>query len=385
MINITDKIKCNGCSACANACPKRCISMVADREGFLYPQIDAALCIDCDRCERVCPITARSANDTRTERKAYAAINNNADIRKASSSGGVFTVIAEYVIAHGGVVFGASFDSGFQVQHTYTETVDGLAAFRGSKYVQSRIGDTYKQAKSFLDSGRLVLFSGTPCQIGGLKGFLQKEYDNLICQDIICHGAPSPLAWQKYLDERTKKARSPVKSVSFRDKQFGWKSYRLHMVFENGKEYVCPPSLDPYMRAFLSDFTLRKSCFACMFKGESRCADITLADFWGISSVLPQMDDDTGTSLVLTHTPKGAQLLSNISDKIMLKQADTDAALKYNPSAHRSAKLPADYDSFQSDLQSKSFSQTVEKHCKIPVIRKFKLKLYHFLKTKGLI
>lgn len=385
MINITDKINCNGCSACANACPKRCISMVADREGFLYPQIDAALCIDCDRCERVCPITARSANDTRTERKAYAAINNNSDIRKASSSGGVFTVIAEYVIALGGVVFGASFDSGFQVQHTYTDTVDGLAAFRGSKYVQSRIGDTYKQAKSFLDSGRLVLFSGTPCQIGGLKGFLQKEYDNLICQDIICHGVPSPLAWQKYLDEHKKRRNTQPQEISFRDKKLGWQSFSMRIDFKNGETYSCVASDDAFMKSFLQDYCLRPSCHHCSFKTDVRQADITLADFWGIDQILPEMNDDRGISLILIHSEKGKRLLESIKKTIDLTEVDWTEATALNPAMHKSASIPPKRSQFMRSLPRKSFERTVKKYCKMSFSMRLKRKLYHFLKNRGLI
>ena len=185
---ICERNVCTGCGACAGVCPKHCIFMEADAEGFLYPRIDTDACIGCGLCERTCPASAEKTADSL--KQAYAAYHRNQDIRQSSSSGGVFTAIAQYVIQQNGIVFGARLDETMGVIHGYADTVEGLSAFRGSKYVQSEIGDAYRQAKEFLKQGRLVLFSGTPCQIGGLRSYLGKPYGNLICQDIICHGVP---------------------------------------------------------------------------------------------------------------------------------------------------------------------------------------------------
>ena len=199
MINIEDKKQCCGCSACVQRCPKQCIVMKEDEEGFLYPVADKDVCIDCNLCEQVCPVLRQ--REEREPLDVYAAFNKNEEVRMQSSSGGVFTALAESIIKEGGVVFGARFNEDWEVVHDYVETVEGLSAFRGSKYVQSRIGCTFSQAEQFLKQGRKVLFSGTPCQIAGLKLFLRKEYENLLSVDFICHGVPSPGVWRQYLNE----------------------------------------------------------------------------------------------------------------------------------------------------------------------------------------
>ena len=220
MINIIDKVNCCGCSACASACPKRCITMKSDNEGFLYPHLDKDTCIDCGLCEKVCnelhPFPQRSPL------QVWAAINKDEEIRLKSSSGGIFHILAKMTIDDGGVVFGARFDENWQVVIDYAETMIGVEDFMGSKYVQARIENAYKNAKRFLIEGRKVLFSGTPCQVAGLKQFLRKEYDNLLTVDFICHGTPSPRVWGMYLDEVTDSCKF-VKSISFRNKINGWK------------------------------------------------------------------------------------------------------------------------------------------------------------------
>lgn len=199
MISINDKKDCCGCAACVQRCPKQCITLHEDNEGFLYPQVDESLCIDCGLCEKVCPVINQA--DERTPLGVYAAKNPNESVRMQSSSGGVFTMLAERIIDEDGVVFGACFDERWEVVHSYVETKEALAKFRGSKYVQSKIGSTYQQVEGFLKSGRKVLFSGTPCQIAGLKKYLRKEYDNLLAVDFICHGVPSPGVFRTYLQE----------------------------------------------------------------------------------------------------------------------------------------------------------------------------------------
>lgn len=223
MIKIKNKAACCGCKACAAVCPKKCIKMVTDREGFWYPEVDQSACINCGKCERVCPVLNRKKRQPRKfGRKAYAAINTDPEIRFQSSSGGIFTAIAEAIIDRGGVVFGAAFDKEFAVRQVFAETKEDLAAFRGSKYVQSDMGDAYSSVLRFLQSGRIVLFSGTPCQIGALKSFLGKEYPNLITVDLICHGVPSPMVWEKYVrHRRSLDSDSQLRTVQFRDKERG--------------------------------------------------------------------------------------------------------------------------------------------------------------------
>ena len=223
MFQLTDKQDCCGCHACASVCARHSITMQEDNEGFLYPVVDASTCIDCGLCEKVCPVI--NQDEPRKPLKVYAAKNRNEEIRRQSSSGGIFTPLAESVIREGGVAFGAKFDKDWNVVHAWTDTIEGIADFRGSKYVQSIIGDTYREAREFLKQGRKVLFSGTPCQIAGLRKFLRKEYENLLTVDVVCHGVPSPLVWREYLKENTKG--KEILRIDFREKKWvgkiiGW-------------------------------------------------------------------------------------------------------------------------------------------------------------------
>ena len=325
MINITQKENCCGCSACAQRCPKQCITMQADDEGFLYPIIDANLCIDCGLCEKVCPII--NQNEPRRPLKVYAAINKNEEIRMQSSSGGIFTLLAEKTIKEGGVVFGVKFDKNWQVVFDYTETVEGIAPFRGSKYVQATVGNAYKQAESFLKSGRKVLFSGTPCQIAGLKKFLRKEYDNLLTVDIICHGVPSPKVWDIYLKETCSKLlkkipdeeysvgsakdrdyKSCIETINFRSKITGWRKYsfllKLNFSTDDEKKTVVFSEEfenNTYMQAFITNINIRYSCYNCAFKSGKSHSNITIADFWRINNIRPNLDDNKGTTLLFEY------------------------------------------------------------------------------------
>lgn len=308
MINIKDKVHCCGCGACEQRCPKHCITLNADHQGFLYPNVDKRNCIDCHLCEEVCPII--NVGDKHLPIKVYAAINPNESIRLKSSSGGVFTAIAERVIKNGGVVFGARFNEKWEVIHDYTETVDGLAAFRGSKYVQSIISDNFKKAEYFLKKDKQVLFSGTPCQIAGLKSFLRKDYSNLITVEVACHGVSSPLIWKSYLELITKNG--TIKTISFRNKSKGWKNF-CFLVEQETKTILEPFNENIYMRGFLDNIFLRPSCYECPFKAGRSLSDFTIADFWGIQFFEELSDDDLGTSLVLVNTLKGLSLWNQTS------------------------------------------------------------------------
>ena len=285
MIQITKKSKCCGCEACVQACPKQCINFQEDEEGFSYPLVDKALCINCGLCEKVCPV--RNQADSRQPLQFLASKNTDEAIRMVSSSGGIFTLLAEEIIRQGGVVFGAKFNDRWEVVHDYTETKEGLAAFRTSKYVQSRIGNNFRQACDFLKQGRQVLFTGTSCQIAALKLFLHHDYEKLLTVDIICHGVPSPKVWQMYLDTVIMNARKGensvslhpnlkiykgdttshyqmIRDISFRDKRLGWKNYSLALSLDkataDGKQNTVLLSHiyreDPYMKVFLSNIIL---------------------------------------------------------------------------------------------------------------------------------
>lgn len=305
--------------------------MTEDSEGFLYPKVNESLCVDCGLCDRVCPMRVDPLPVHPIT--VLAAYNDNENVRKQSSSGGIFTLLAEKTIAEGGVVFGARFNKDWQVEIAYTESLEGIDAFRGSKYVQATVGKAYTDAKSFLKQGRKVLFSGTPCQISGLNHFLQESYDNLITVDVVCHGVPSPKVWHLYLAEVTHNATFAIKSCSFRNKANGWKRYNFSLEYNNDGQTSTISSFylqNHFMRAFLRNMILRPSCYACRAKEGRSHSDITIADFWGIQDVLPEMDDDLGTGLVLINTVKGQRVIGSIS-MTSLPVAIKDA-IKNNPS-----------------------------------------------------
>ena len=376
MLQIIDKCECTGCHACYNVCPTGSIAMSTDDEGFWYPQIDLATCVDCDQCLKFCPIVHTVSIDNNPI--AYAAFHKVDDIRMQSSSGGVFTAFAENVLCKGGVVFGACFDKSFNVVHDYIESVEDIYRLRGSKYVQSKIGDAYKLVRNFINQKRLVLFTGTPCQLSGLKSYLWADSEYLVTQDIICHGVPSPKVWQKYLDQFTLK--DNIQSVSFRNKDMGWARFSMK-VATIGKQYRRDLTSDNFLKAFLSDLCLRPSCHHCKFKGLNRESDVTLADFWGVELILPDMNDNKGISLVLINSEKGHKLFNNVNNALICKPVDILEATKYNKAATQSIPLPEKRQYFFEHLNELPFDSLVEKCTKEKNITKFR-RLVHKIGSK---
>ena len=368
MIEILDEKMCMGCHACYNKCPVQAIEMVEDEKGFKYPQVDKEKCINCGLCEKVCPVLNQS--NIENEPKTYAVKNKNEEIREKSSSGGMFTLLAEKVLQDGGAVFGVAFDEKWELKHTYIENVENLQIFRGSKYLQSIVGDTYSKVKDFLIEGRKVMYTGTPCQIEGLKAYLGKDYENLFTQDIICHGVPSPKVNRKYL-EFIKKifGINKIDCIQYRAKKNGWKNFGMYIKFDN-LEYIKSHDQDPYMQAFLRNTSLRESCYNCQFKKKHRISDITLADFWGIENVAPEMDDDKGTSLVIINSEKGKKIFEQIKDKINYKQVDFEEAIRYNPSMTTSVKPDPNRKKFFENLDKMPFDELVKKYTYTPSIFK---------------
>lgn len=361
MINIENKKDCSGCSACYSICPSNAIELVDDEIGFKYPKVNSDKCVNCGLCEKVCPIKKKENIDKKT--KAYAVVNKNEEIRRKSSSGGIFTLLAEEIIKNNGVVFGVRFDEHFNVIHSYTETLEALKDFRGSKYVQSVIGDSYKKAKEFLEKGRLVLFTGTPCQIEGLKSFLQKDYKNLYTQDLICHGVPSPKVWRKYMEFRRKKDSNEPIEINFRNKDNGWKRFNIKFDYQT-TEYKNSLDKDIYMNVFLKDVCLRDSCYDCNFKKFNRNSDITLADFWGINNINPNFDDDKGTSLVIINSVKGTDLFEKIKNQIIYEETRLEEAIKYNSAMIKSVSQNKSREDFFKDLDKLEFDVLVKKYIK---------------------
>lgn len=374
MIEIKSKEDCCGCYACYNICPKQCITMKTDNEGFWYPKIDKNKCINCNLCEKVCPII-NPVKRTDSKKIAYAGINKDEQVRKKSSSGGIFSILAEYIIKNNGIVYGASFDEDFNINHKRILCNADLDLLRGSKYVQSSISDAYQQVKNDLENNKQVLFTGTPCQIEGLRSYLRKEYVNLITMDFICHGVPSPLVWKKYLEEIKRSKQENIKNIYFRNKNDGWKLFSLKIVFEKNI-YINDLNNDLFMKGFLQDVYLRPSCYSCKFKKINRISDITVADFWGIGNILPKMDDDKGTSLIVIHSEEGKQLFDKLSEKMILNKVNLNEAIKYNSSMITSVKYNKKREAFFAELNfGKNVIDLLSRYTKIRFIVKLKNKI----------
>lgn len=361
MIEINKKSDCSGCSACKNICPRNAISMLDDEKGFKYPSINHNYCINCGLCERACPIINKTIENAELPR-AFAANNKNEYIRMQSSSGGMFTLIAENIIKKDGIVFGAVFNDNFLVEHVKVDCVEELFKIRGAKYIQSDINKTYKQAKECLEKGQHVLFSGTPCQIEGLKSYLMKNYDTLYTQDLICHGVPSKLVWNRYLEYRKKEDNGKLESIYFRDKENkGWNKYQLLFKYKEFHKYIDHED-DLYMKLFLSDIALRDSCYNCNFKKKHRVSDITLADFWGINKILPEINDEKGTSLLIINSKKGEDLLEEIKEKLDIQEVEFESAIRGNPSMTKSPKMKEEREKFFEDLNKLGVEELVYKY-----------------------
>lgn len=339
MPELANNNQCCGCGACENICPQNCIKMLWDNEGFSFPVIDGDKCIGCGLCQRSCPVLKVDNNSLCAVNTAYAAFTKDERLRLESSSGGIFSELAKQVIQKGGVVFGCAMtDDCKKAHHIMAEKIEDFKHLRGSKYIQSEIGLTYRKAKDYLNNGRYVLYSGTPCQIAGLKAYLGNvTYDNLLTVDVICHGTSSTKVWNKYLILLENK--SDTEYVSFRDKSCGWKTYNLFCRFKNGAEYHGKVGEDLFLRGFVSDYYLRKSCYNCKFKGENIQSDITLGDFWGIENTLPQINDNKGVSVVLVHSKCGQSFIDDISNRIKLFAVSEKQALASNPAYYKSVPL----------------------------------------------
>ncbi len=376
MVELANKELCTGCTACMAACPQGCICMREDAEGFEFPQIDEAKCVSCGKCAKVCPVM-HLQKQTASAPMAYAAQNRQEQIRMSSSSGGVFTLLAELVIAKGGVVFGAALTEQCELRHIAVETLADLEKLRGSKYLQSRMGDAYRQARAFLRQGRPVLFTGTACQIAGLKAFLGRDYEQLLCQDIVCYGVPSPGVWRRYIDELQAKEGRKLCGVNFRNKSTGWRTYSVTYRFEDGTERTVPSANDPFLRGFLDNLYLRQSCENCRSKNSQ--ADITIGDCWGLERIAPEMDDERGTSVVLIHTPKGAQAFEAIKDRLTYRQVDYARIIERNRAIYASAQHNKKRNNYFSQ-QDQPFEETIDKLTKVTFLTRWKLRFRALLR-----
>lgn len=389
-IKIDDKELCSGCTACKNACPKNAIKMLPDNEGFLYPVVDDKLCIECGICKSICPILNKRETKE-CKQSGYIFQHNNEIIRKQSTSGGAFTAIANYIIKNNGIVFGAGFDKEFKVCHQSAVTQEELKKFRNSKYVQSNPKNTFKEVKENLEKGILTLYSGTACQIEGLKSYLGKDYDNLITVDVICRAVPSPLFWEKYFCYR--KQNKNIKRAYFREKIYGYKYSNLSFYDENNNDiYHNGIDTDPYLRAFFSNIACRPSCYNCSFKGQYHKADFTIWDCFEVNKFDETFDDDRGTTRILINTEKANELFSKIKSKHHVKQVDVDKLISNFYQMFNSIKYNSKRSIFFEDLNNKNIDVVLKTYfpntlkCKIEkTLRIFliKLGLYHMLINFG--
>lgn len=339
LYEIADRRSCTGCGACVSVCPKECIRMEENEEGFLYPLIDHEKCINCGLCFKACPT---EPEDDEQIQNVLAGYSRDPEIQKTSSSGGIFSHLAEVILEKDGVVFGVMMEDNRAVTCEISNSKE-LHYFRGSKYVQSYMGTAYKHAQNYLEEGRWVLFSGTPCQIAGLYSSLRKNYSRLITVDFICHGISSPAVLRKYLRETGNGKKAD--GIFFRDKSTGWKNFSMKVIWTDGSESCTSMSEDLYLQSFLKNLNLRSSCFSCKFRKIHRMSDITLGDLWGAEEFVENWFEDTGYSMVILQSTKGQELWNEIKDRIISLPIQLSQVAKCN-----SSLLKSPWDLYSRDL-----------------------------------
>lgn len=386
MILYKNEDECCGCEACINICPKQAISMRANKRGFLYPQIDEKKCICCNRCIQVCAFQNKKIREVELC-EVYAVVNSNKADIMASASGGAFSALARYVIEQNGVVFGCAWDANIMPIHIRIDSVDDLKRIQGSKYVQSRIGSSYKIVKNDLDNGKMVLFSGTPCQCDGLRSFLNKDYKKLLCVEVICHGVPSGEFWRAYLDILEKKLKGEISNVQFRDKKRGWGAL-LHVTYQNKqgkmKHRYLSPEESYYYYDYWNGHLYRDSCYKCKYACPSRGSDFTIGDYWGIQDVHPQFDIFNGVSVLIVNTSKGKQVLNNMGPYIKCISSTFEFAARENEQLKESSKLQP-FTEYLWNIYEKRGAEGLEqyhiKHYKVNILKgKIKRHIPLFLK-----
>lgn len=363
MLELASYNECTGCSACINICPKNCLTMKGDEYGFLYPSLQHPdVCVKCGMCSKVCPVSPNKKNfENKEVTEAYAIYSKDVSVREASTSGGAFSELAFEILKYGGLVYGAAYDNQFYISHICIEKASDLDLLRGAKYAQSDLGYSFREIKKKLEIDQPVLFAGTPCQVAGLKSFLQKDFEGLLTVDFVCHGVPSPTVWKTYVEYRAKidNAGYLPERINLRSKHTGWSHYQYSNVYQygNGVTYSAKSAADLYMRLFVEDYINRNSCAECNFKGYDRVSDITLGDFWGIWDIAPEMDDNKGTSLVLLHSEKGKKVFSALSDRIQCKKVALEQTAVQNSSLLYSSQAKPQRDKIFCAVLSGNFEE----------------------------
>jgi coenzyme F420-reducing hydrogenase beta subunit len=368
---------CCGCGACSQICTSKCIDIQKDDNGFLFPVIDNSKCTNCDRCNRVCPINEyiESVNDF----NAYAVYANDSEAILNSSSGGAFPLLAEYILKNNGKVYGAGFNEKYNVYHFGIENKSELKCLLGSKYIQSNTQNTFNEVKQYLKDGRMILYTGTPCQIAALKLFLGKQYENLYTADVICHGVPSQLMFDEYAKYLEKKHGGKLIYINFRDKiKYGWSiTLRYDIQKMNGKirKYFVPSKLSEYFTGFLRGYILRESCYHCSFASLNRPGDITMGDYWGYQKVLPNLKHDTGLSIILVNSQKGYNMIQSIKESASIFPLNIEQAkVSENINLFHPTQRPPERDLVYKELRLYGFNFIARKYFRSPGYKKEWLK-----------
>ena len=387
MIQIKEKKKCCGCESCVQICPKKCIKLVPDKEGFLYPEVDTEQCVNCNKCDKVCPVLNYKEPDSLG--KCYVVQNNNIEIVKQSASGGAFSIFADYILDKNGVVFGAAYSEDLSVEHIYIESKDQIEKLRCSKYVQSYIGNSFKQTKLFLDNGRFVCFAGTPCQIYGLYLFLgKKKYPNLLTVDFACHGVPSPKVWRKYLGWLSEKNDKKLMSYRFRDKRLGYQYTTFVATYSDGEEYVISDANNDrdFMKdSFFRDVISRPSCYDCRFKSVNHVSDVTMFDCWHNVELTGGNDFVDGATTIIIHSDKAYDLFDEISRRAKICETDLDEAVRLDGVCLIYSKLPfVKRKEYFDDLEKMSVNDLSKKYFFSSGNNKLKETIKAILKKVGL-
>lgn len=356
--------------------------MKSNNNGFLYPVVDKTKCIDCGLCDRSCPVLTQNKSNGE-HKKAIAVQAKDGSVVEKSSSGGAFYLLASEVINEGGYVCGVEVDKSNKIRHTIVNDFEGLERLLGSKYVQSEIGETYTSVKALLNSGKKVMFSGTPCQVNGLLSFLGAKYKNLLTVDVICHGVSSPYVWDRYMDHQERKHCSKVVGVNFRKKTIDWKNSGMELRFENGQIYFKPMKDDAFFHQFLKNLCLRETCYACEFKGHNRNSDITIGDFWGKDELYPELDGDRGYSLIIANTDQAKAVIEANSHLKEGYEVELVKALKYNGAYWDSVEKTPYRNDYIKSISRKPFDKATNKYLrKISIKRRMR---YYFKKIKLLL
>ena len=364
MIDIKEKSNCCGCEACVSICPQKCISMKEDDEGFRYPVVDKEKCIDCGLCENTCPILKKCENKHLLNKSEFLAAYNKDDyILKNSSSGGIFWIIAQYFFEHKGIVYGVIQENTYSVKFIRATNVTEAEKIRGSKYLQAKINNIYIKVKNDLEKDKLVLFSGTPCQIAALYKFLKKDYSNLFTIDVVCHGVPSNKVYKKYIDYVEKTKKHKVTNIKWRDKKDGkWGPNKITLYFDDGTTRTTISRENPFQVGFLENLYLRPSCYTCKYAALPRIADISLADFWGYDKEFLEKNNNKGISIVIISTIKGKDLINKLNDKMNTHRVEEEYVKSKSRHVYIHPLENSKREEFFKDLDVISFKKISKKY-----------------------